>query len=297
MNHLKTSIQSRENLRKRNFAFKLVLLLLLVFSSEGSTLFALLRDRYPILDNLVRALIFLISANLLISMGRIITLRFYLQKTDDSKVQPNFVIGIDRISSIVNVNIILISFMLALGIKPLEFLTSITIVAAAIAILTKEFIANIINGLIIMFSNQLEIGDKIHIGKSTGFIRDITLSNVTLKNDTGEIILIPNSLILSSEVVNYSKNNTHQMIFDTELPYSSDLDLNLLEQRLISSLRDFDALVYMDGAQLNVLERKAENFLVRFQFPIKSGEKATAIQVRKRINQNLIDWSHEQRKA
>jgi small-conductance mechanosensitive channel len=297
MNHLKTSIQSRENLRKRNFAIKLIFLLLLVFSSEGDTLFAQLLDRYPILSNIVRGVIFLLTSNLLISMGRIITLRFYLQKTDDAKVQPNFVIGIDRISSIVNVNIILISFMLAFGIKPLEFLTSITIVAAAIAILTKEFIANIINGLIIMFSDQLEIGDKIHIGKSTGFIRDITLSNITLKNDTGEIILIPNSMVLSSEVINYSKNNAHQMIFDTELPYSSESDLGLLEQRLIGSLKDFETIVYVDGAQLNVLERKAENFLVRFQFPIKSGEKPTEIQVRKLINQTLIDWSHEQRKA
>lgn len=297
MNHLKTSIQSRENLRKRNFAFKLILLLILVFGLVGDTLFAQLLDRYPILDQVVRAFIFFFSANLLISMGRIITLRFYLQKTDDAKVLPNFVIGIDRISSIVNVNIILISFMLAFGIKPLEFLTSITIVAAAIAILTKEFIANIINGLIIMFSDQLEIGDKIHIGKSTGFIRDITLSNITLKNDTGEIILIPNSMVLSSEVINYSKNNAHQMIFDTELPYSSESDLNLLEQRMIGALKDFTALVYIDGAQLNVLERKAENFLIRFQFPIKSGEKPTEIQVRKLINQTLIDWSHEQRKA
>jgi small-conductance mechanosensitive channel len=297
MNHLKTSIQSRENLRKRNFAFKLIFLLLLVFSSEGDTLFAQLLDRYPILSNIVRGLIFLLTSNLLISMGRIITLRFYLQKTDDAKVQPNFVIGIDRISSIVNVNIILISFMLAFGIKPLEFLTSITIVAAAIAILTKEFIANIINGLIIMFSDQLEIGDKIHIGNSTGFIRDITLSNITLKNDTGEIILIPNSMVLSSEVINYSKNNAHQMIFDTELPYSSESDLGLLEQRLIDALKDFETVVYVDAAQLNVLERKAENFLVRFQFPIKSGEKPIEIQVRKLINQTLIDWSHEQRKA
>jgi len=297
MNHLKTSIQSRENLRKRNFAFKLIFLLILVFSSAGDTLFAQLIDRYPLLSNLVRSLIFLLTANLLISIGRFITLRFYLQKTDDAKVQPNFVIGIDRISSIVNVNIILISFMLAFGVKPLEFLTSITIVAAAIAILTKEFIANIINGLIIMFSDQLEIGNKIHIGKSTGFIRDITLSNITLKNDTGEIILIPNSMVLSSEVINYSKNNAHQMIFDTELPYSSESDLGLLEQRLIGSLKDFETIVYVDGAQLNVLERKAENFLVRFQFPIKSGEKPTEIQVRKLINQTLIDWSHEQRKA
>ena len=87
------------------------------------------------------------------------------------------------------------------------------------------------------------------------------------------------------------------MIFDTELPYSSESDLGLLEQRLIGALKDFAAVVFVDGAQINVLERKTENFLIRFQFPIKSGEKPTEIQVRKLINQTLIDWSHEQRQA
>lgn len=297
MNHLKTSIQSKENKRKRIFAAKLLLLIILEFFYEGDTIISPYLEQYSILYNIIKALIFLLSANLLISLGRIITLRFYLQKREDSKVQPNFVIGIDRISSILNVIAIVISFMLAFGIKPLEFLTSITIVAAAIAILTKDFISNIINGLIIMFSDQLEVGDKIHIGKSTGFIRDITLSNIILKNDTGEIIIIPNSLLLSSEVINYSKNNTHQMIFDTELPYSTDLQLNGLEEKLTESLASFSDYVFLEGSQLNVLERKAESVLVRFQFPIKSGEKATEIQVRKVINQALLDWSHEKRKA
>lgn len=297
MNHLKTSIRSKENIRKRNFAIKLILLIALGFIYEGDTFFSPFLERYSILSNVVRALIFLLSANLFISLGRIITLSFYLQKTDDSKVQPNFVIGIDRISSILNVFGIIISFMLAFGIKPLEFLTSITIVAAAIAILTKDFISNIINGLIIMFSDQLEIGDKIHIGKSTGFIRDITLSNITLKNDTGEIIIIPNSMVLASEVINYSKNNTHQMIFDTELPYSTELQLSGLEEKLNEVLTSFSEYVFLEGSQLNVLERKSDNILVRYQFPIKSGEKAIEIQVRKVINQALIDWSHEKRKA
>ena len=171
------------------------------------------------------------------------------------------------------------------------------IVAAAIAILTKDFISNIINGLIIMFSDQLEIGDKIHIGKSTGFIRDITLSNIMLKNDTGEIIIIPNSMVLTSEVINYSKNNAHQMIFDSELPYSTELQLSGLEEKLNEVLKSFSEYVFMEGSQLNVLERKADTILVRYQFPIKSGEKATEIQVRKVINQALIDWSNEKRKA
>jgi small-conductance mechanosensitive channel len=292
MNHLKTSIQTKENVRRRNFIFKLFLLICLEFIYESENFLSPVFSNYPILKNIGRALIFLLSSNLIISLGRFAALRFYLKKTKDEKVQPNFVIGIDRISWILNVIVLLISLMLAFGIRPLEFLTSITIVAAAIAVLTKDYITNIANGLIIMFSDQLEIGDKIQIGKNTGFIRDITLINLVLKNETGETIIVPNSMVLASEIVNFSRNNSHQMIFDFEIDNVTGMQISEIETKLSQKLKDFSDLVYIKGAQLNVLERKSGVSLIRFQFPIKTGEKETETKIRKTINQAIINLSH-----
>lgn len=297
MNHLKSSIRTKENVRKRNFVIKLILLIILEIIYAGDTLFRPFLEKFEIFNQIIRALIFLISANLIISIGRFITVRIYLRRREETKVQPNFVLGIDRIEGLLNSFAILISFMLAFGIKPLEFLTSITIVAAAIALLTKDYITNIVNGLIMMFSDQLEIGDKIQVGRHIGFIRDITLINLVLKNDAGEIILIPNSMALNSDVVNFSKNNTHQVIFDIELSSKNEIHLNDLEEQLSEKLKKYSDLVFVEGAQLNVIERKAETFFVRFQFPIKTGEKPTEILVKKDINQTLIHWNHEHRQV
>ncbi len=297
MNQLKSSIKVKENVRRRNFAIKLLLLIILEIFYEGNTFLSPILEKYELLNYLIRALIFLVSANLIISLGKIITLRIYLQQREEAKVQPNFIIGIERIAFLLNTIGVLIALMLAFGIRPLEFLTSITIVAAAIALLTKDYITSIVNGLIIMFSDQLEVGDKIQIGKHTGFIRDITLINLVLKNDSGEIILIPNTMALSQDVVNFSKNNTHQVIFDVEISAKNEIYLTQLEERLTDQLKKYPEIVFPEGAQVNVLERKAETVLIRFQFPIKTGEKATEILVKKDINQALIDWMHEQRKA
>jgi small-conductance mechanosensitive channel len=297
MNHLKTSIQSKESIKRRNFAFKLLLLIILDYIYLGDTLLSPFLEAHPIITNLISAAVFLLSSNLIISLGRFAALRFYLKKTKDEKVQPNFVIGIDRISWILNVIILLISLMLAVGIRPLEFLTSITIVAAAIAVLTKDYITNIANGLIIMFSDQLEIGDKIHIGKNTGFIRDITLINLILRSETGDIIIVPNSMVLASEIVNYSRNNAYQMIFDFELKNESSFQLIELEEKLKEELKSFSEVVYLKGAQLNILERKSEISLARFQFPIKTGEKEAESKLRKIVNQAIINLSHEEGEA
>lgn len=297
MNHLKSSIRVKENVRKTYFAFKLILLIVFEIFYAGETVVAPFLEKYELLNHIIRAFIFLLSANLIFSLGRIITLRIYLQQREETKVQPNFVVGIDRIEFLLNLIAVLISLMLAFGIQPLEFLTSITIVAAAIALLTKDYITNIVNGLIMMFSDQLEIGDKIQIGRHTGFIRDITLINLVLKNDAGEIILIPNTMALAEDVVNFSKNNTHQVIFDAEITSKNEIHLNQLEDSLLVVLGQFPEVVIKEGAQLNILERRTENLLIRYQFPIKSGEKQAEIQVKKSINQALIDWNYELRKG
>lgn len=297
MNHVKSSIRSKENVRKRNFVIKLLLFIIFEVIYQGQTIFRPFLEEFEIFNQIIRALIFLISANLIFSLGRFITVRIYLRQREETKVQPNFVLGIDRIEGLLNSFAILISFMLAFGIKPLEFLTSITIVAAAIALLTKDYITNIANGLIMMFSDQLEIGDKIQVGRHTGFIRDITLINLVLKNDAGEIILIPNAMALNSDVVNFSKNNTHQVIFDLEISSKNEIHLFSLEESLTERLKNYPDFVFVEGAQLNVIERKAETLFVRFQFPIKTGEKLTEIQVKKDINQALIQWNHEQRQS
>ena len=297
MNHLKSSIRVKENVRKTYFAVKLILLIILEVLYAGNTGITPFLEKYEILTHIIRALIFLLSANLIFSLGRIITLRIYLQQREDTKVLPNFVVGIDRIEFLLNLLVVLISLMLAFGIQPLEFLTSITIVAAAIALLTKDYITNIVNGLIMMFSDQLEIGDKIQIGRHTGFIRDITLINLVLKNDAGEIILIPNTMALASDVVNFSKNNTHQVIFDAEIVLKNEIHLNQLEASLQPILEGYPEVIIKEGAQLNILERKPESLLIRYQFPIKSGEKPTEILVKKALNQAFIDWNYALRQA
>ena len=94
MNQIKTSIRTKENKRRLNFAIKLILLILLEYFLEADTFLDPILEENLILKNIIRAFVFLLSANLIISLGRIIMLQFYLQNTAETKVLPNFVVGI-----------------------------------------------------------------------------------------------------------------------------------------------------------------------------------------------------------
>lgn len=292
MNPLKSRIRNQENRRKFGFVLKLILLVLLEYLYEGyKPIQPILQDNIFI-SYILRAIIFLLSASLIISFARFIILRFYLKKTDEDKVQPNFVLGINRIATLLDVFATLISIMLGFGINPIEFLTSITIVAAAIALLTKDYITNIVNGLIIMFSDQLAVGDKVKIGLQKGFIQDITLINLVMKDEAGDMVIIPNNQVLTVDVVNYSRNNTYKVSVEAELNLTSGLQLEELEKNLIAILKTYNDAIVLEGANLRILERKANSVLVRYYFPIKTSNQAKEEQIKQEINKVLISENY-----
>ncbi|WP_291784438.1 mechanosensitive ion channel domain-containing protein [Cecembia sp.] len=94
-----------------------------------------------------------------------VTARIYLRKHRYENIHLYLLLGVIRISNILISIVFISALIMAFGLRPLEFLTRITIVAAAIAIVSKEYIANTINGLIILFADQFALGDMIKINE------------------------------------------------------------------------------------------------------------------------------------
>lgn len=231
-----------ESRKKRNFVIKLILYLTLLVAARSIPAYQELLDKFTGISSLHGAILFLLGGNILISLARISVVRFYMRKAKDERTHGNFLLGIAWISNILNSVIILISIMLAFDIQPLEFLTGLTIVAAAIAILTKDYFTNVINGLILMFTDQFSLGDTIKIGDQTGIIDDITLLNVVIKKDDGQRHIVPNNLILNTQVTNLGQLDHKNIEFVMDITHDKKLEVErlqeLIEKRFEQAIKD-----------------------------------------------------------
>ncbi|MEX0884090.1 MAG: mechanosensitive ion channel domain-containing protein [Cyclobacteriaceae bacterium] len=289
MKSAKSQIEVKEGRKRIFFVLKLFCYILLTVLVEFVDF-----ESDPILSRLsglLSALTFLLAGNILISMGRIFLVRFYLRKKQADPLQSNFVLGINRIASMLNVAVILIALMLFFEIKPFEFLSSITIVAMAIALLSKDYIINMINGLIIMFSDQITLGDHILIGDQKGKIQDITFLNVVLLNEDHDLIMVPNSLVLTSQITNYSRQNVKKITFELEVKSGPGVNVDKMENTLKSETKQF-------GNQINNLSLKTllilkDSVKLKLQVQLNSVPKETEHKIRRKINQTLIDISNE----
>lgn len=204
---------------------------------------------------------------------------FYMTKYNyDVNHIDNITIAIQRIGFLfVNITFFFV-FLNVLGIKFLGLLTSISIFAVALVLIFKDYITNLLNGLTIMFSKDYKLREYIQIEESKGRINDITFLNVELKNDDGDIVYIPNSKFLTSDIINFSKSNTKRIKYNFTLPFNFSCLVENLEKNIIEKLRDnFKDLINSDNILVNITEIKKDeiHFVVeilvsRYNFKIET---------------------------
>ena len=100
------------------------------------------------------------------------------------------------------------------------FALSIVVIASAIAVGCKEYIMCFLGGLLKAGSNHFTIGDRISIGDYRGDVIAHTLFTTTLfeigpgkdfHNYTGKKIVIPNSSLLTSSVINETNGGRYSL--------------------------------------------------------------------------------------
>ncbi len=69
---------------------------------------------------------------------------------------------------------------------------------------SSSFIANMMAGLSMTYRGAFKQGDRVRIGDVAGAVEDIKLMVTRIRTPKNEIVVIPNSTILSTNIVNYS---------------------------------------------------------------------------------------------
>ena len=291
MKNPNADIDARESRKRSIFILKVLIFILLAVFFDQIT--ESLEEWVSFIRNILIAVIFFIGWNIVISLARIIIVRLYLRKKGFDPMRSNFVLGINRIAEILNTGAVFISLILLFGKNPVEFFTSITIVAAAIAIVTKDYITNMINGLIIMFSDQFTLGDTIKIGEYEGKITDVTLLNMVLVNEDSDLVMIPNNTLLTSQAINHSKQHVRKLTFEFEMKIVPGLDVNEIEEQLRLVTLGFEQYINTESFYLKTMAINKDGVRFKCQFLMNTYVKGLEKKISRSINQKIIEIARE----
>jgi small-conductance mechanosensitive channel len=215
---------------------------------------------------------------------------FFYRRRKRIRGSDNFIVGIGHIYSIVLVMGLIIGVLSLLRIDPKSLLTSISIVFAGLAIITKEYVANMITGMINTFSGEISIGDNIGIGLHKGKVLDVTLQKVHLLNDDDDVIYIPNTLFHTLEVVNYTKRLIKRTSVEFEIGISHLNNVEEIEKMLIETLSPFHEMIQEDSYYLRTAEVRKDYVLMKFQYILKVPNKDMERVIRRKTVRQVVEF-------
>ncbi len=125
-----------------------------------------------------------------------------------------------------------------------SILASAGILAMAVGLASQEALSNIVGGLFIIFSQPFKVGDHISVDSVVvGVVVEITLRHTVIRNAENRMILIPNSKINSSTIINSSYGDSSTCAFiEVGVSYDTDLDraIGIMREEIMRSPRLID---------------------------------------------------------
>jgi small-conductance mechanosensitive channel len=285
------------------FLLKLMLLIGLVYAKVrsdeweeplnqmGRRIFSLTKgDRVKflhVLNILFSFCILILGLHLLSVVGTSI----YRRRNDIPKdKQNNVILGIQNLYILLSTAIVIITILSFFGIDVKSLFTGLTIVAAAIAIITKDYIANIISGIAISFSDELSIDDYVKIGEHKGKVTDISISRISLLTDDDDIIFIPNNTVFISEIINFTKKGIRRVSIEFELTLTSlSGTIEELEADLIECLKDYADSIEPNTYKLKIVNILKDSLELKFQYTLKSINRELEREIRRKTVRRVVN--------
>ncbi|MEZ4950201.1 MAG: mechanosensitive ion channel [Saprospiraceae bacterium] len=220
-------------------------------------------------------------------------IRLYRRRVPIPSRQDNFTLGLSHIYNMVFLAGVVVTLMALFKVDIKQFFISMTVIAAAIAIVSKDYISNVINGMIITFSDELSLGDQVKIDDYKGKIININLLNMHLLNDDDDLIYIPNNTVFNATVLNYTKRETKKISIEFVLNINNLQPVEILEKELASHLSEYSQHIVPNSFRLKVEEINKDAVTLKFQYVLKEQDKELEKEIRRKTVRKVVEMLNE----
>ena len=111
-----------------------------------------------------------------------------------------------------------------LGIQIAPLLAGASIAGLAIGLAAQETLANFIAGMVIFWDKPFRVGDCIDIESACGTIQRVTFRSTRLLTFDGEIVVLPNTMVLAKALTNYSAHSSGRVNISVGISYNASID-------------------------------------------------------------------------
>lgn len=119
------------------------------------------------------------------------------------------------------------------------FVAGLGIAGFTIGFALKDISENFVAGLLLLLQRPFELGDVVKIEEFRGRITDVSLRATEMVTMDGHNVLLPNSLVYTNPIYNYTRSPLARIALEVGVAYDSDLNqVRQTALETVSSLPD-----------------------------------------------------------
>ena len=151
-------------------------------------------------------------------------LKHLVEKGASKSLEPHTVKLITKGISYVFYVLMVMYVLSCFGIKLSAVWGAAGIAGVAIGFAAQTSVSNLISGLFVVTDKAMKIGDFIEVGGISGTVDEVGIISVKIHTLDNQMIRIPNSTIINSNLKNYSAFPFRRYVFELSVDYGSDID-------------------------------------------------------------------------
>ena len=205
-----------------------------------------------------------------------------------ARIKHHLVLGARySIARLLHYVIICAGFLIALSTLGVE-ITKITIMLSALGVGIgfglQSVVHNFVSGLILLFEQPVRVGDAIELDGTWSVIKSIGLRATTVQTYELADVIIPNSQLISSQVVNWTLSNRHaRLSIPVGAAYGSDV--TRVMETLIACASDHPKL--MKSREPQVLFQQFGDSTLNFELRVWVIDVDNKLRVRSELLQKI----------
>jgi small-conductance mechanosensitive channel/CRP-like cAMP-binding protein len=115
---------------------------------------------------------------------------------------------------------IVLAILYESGVDAVSLVATGGVLTAVVGFALQSTIANVFAGVALPFEGQVRIGDWVGVGEHVGRVREIKWRATTILTRDGDVVVVPNNQLLTTDVTNFSRpTRSHRMTMTVGLHY------------------------------------------------------------------------------
>jgi len=153
-------------------------------------------------------------------------------------------------------------------------------------------VANVVAGIVLTYTRAFKVGDRVSIHDTVGVVVERGMFVTRLENTKNEIISIPNSMTLTSHIINYSDQARGTgLILYTSVTIGYDVPWPKVHELLISAALKTDQIE--EKPEPFVLQKSLDDYSVNYQLNATTRDAIGMPRTHSNMNANILDAFNE----